>query len=116
MADVYVPFATFKRLIKDGRQTGPIFESKETVLTSVGNLTVLASKPSSDRVFVKKNGFEERSFPFKTRGYMSISTIKEKMLDDKATIDLFVEEFRDYSLEALHLLREAIDKLLEKEA
>jgi len=114
LTDIYVPLATFRRLIKQGKQSGPIFESKETVLTTVGAATVLAGKIRMDKIFTKRNGYDQISLPFKRRGYMSIATITEKALDDEEVLAMLKEEFRDYSVESLEIIRDVVQGLIEE--
>lgn len=113
MTDIWVPLPTFRRLIKEGHHNGPVFESKETVLTSVGAITVLANKRNAAKEFCRENGYDFNSSPFKRRGYMVIATTEEKVADEEEATQIFIEELEGLSSESLIRIKEAVDDLLK---
>jgi D-lyxose ketol-isomerase len=114
ITDIKVSLAMFKRLIQYGHFNGAIFESAEYLMTSVGALTVYATKISRKKIFTKKNGWKITSYPFLKSGYMGISTFKTKPLSDEETVNQLIAEFADYSKEDLEKLQKAINELLER--
>lgn len=83
MTDIYISLGTFRRLIRKGKYVSPIFESRRHVVTSIGNLTVIATKKQAKRLY-------DTSYPFESLGYASIASWEKekKTLDERSVIEI----------------------------
>lgn len=92
MTDIIVPLKTFRAVIRKGDYSGTIFEGKNYLLATSGELVMIAKKYKPDKIYTKdKLGkaltiYEQVSLPFNSFGYVGISTID----DLPATEDLLV--------------------------
>jgi hypothetical protein len=102
--DIWTTFPAFKRLVEQGHFSGQIFESKSTIITTVGAMTLIAQKPNGAKFF-------PNSWPLLRTGYRMIATDKEEPIDANEVIESLLDyaEFLD-----VKQISELIDKLKEK--
>ena len=92
MTDIYVSQTVFERIIKQGKNTGVIFESRGYLVTAVGSLTVIGKKRTPKKLF------KRLSLPFTKIGYTGISSwtpeyVESDLLGEiNESLELFDEE------------------------
>jgi len=95
--DVWIGYEEFIQIVRRGGYSGPIFESKNKLVTTCGALTVIASKPKPDRVYHRTANF--RVYTLLRCGYCQISTDREELIDDEESAKMIAELTQDLSPE-----------------
>lgn len=112
--DIKVNLSIFKNLVKQGKINGPIFESKELLMVSVGPNTVYARKNKPEKYYSKDNHITPTSFPFLGQGYSNITFEKTKPVNDTESLEWMKTEFETYDTEFLRNLYSIISEIIEK--
>lgn len=91
MTDLKITLSSFKRLVKSGHESGPVFESSGYLVTSIGGITVYAEKRTKAKIYdgTKKLGYQgelTKAYPYLKAGYISIAMV------DSGGVDLNMDE------------------------
>jgi hypothetical protein len=112
--DIWIPFNEFKRLIKFGQYSPPIFESKGALLVSCGANTIIALKPKPDRVYPNTKTVHS-SYTMLKLGYYGLATSEEHLISDEATAEMLLDLMRFLTPEARLGLVARVKEIEEEE-